>query len=131
MITPELVREELNKLTLILNTRIEKTKDKLNSKRKLAMDLEDIGFIKISNSKYTLDIRNHGLSYISFSVTFRGKAVDIHEDHLVLRNRKEVPVSEFGESFLLSSVRYNRAVEEIYKRVISLSGELMQEDEDE
>ncbi len=131
MITPDLVRLELERLTVVLDNRIEKTKDKLNSKRKLIIDLMDIGFTKISDAKFSFDIRNHGTSYVTFTVIFRGKAVDIHEDHLVLRNRHEVPISEFGQSFNLVSVRYNKAIEAIYNRVIELSEELSQEDDDE
>jgi hypothetical protein len=129
MVTPELVKLELDRLTSLLTTRVNINKRVLNSKRKLIMDLIDTGFKKISDTKYGLDIKNYGTSYVSFIVTFRGKAVDIHEDHLILVNRNEVPTSEFGNSFVLSSVRYGKAMEAIYRRVIELSEEFSKENE--
>lgn len=130
MITPNIIRLELERLNSILANRIEQTKEELSSRDKLIMDLIDIGFKKISDKKYSFDIKNRGKSYITFMVIFRGKGVDIFEDHLVIRNKHEVPVSEFGESFSLYSVRYGRATEEIYKKVISLSEELSNVDGD-
>ncbi len=116
MITPELVRYEIEKLTIVLNDNIERTKDELNSKTKLIMNLLDIGFVKISQSKYNLDIQNRGKSYISFTITFRGKAVDIYEDHLVIKDGKEIPSSEIIDPFNLVSVRYSRVMGEVYNR---------------
>jgi anaerobic ribonucleoside-triphosphate reductase len=123
MITPSMLKLELDRLKTVLDSRIERTKEILTSRRKLTMDLIDTGFVKISDNKYSLDIRNYGQSYVTFIVTFRGKGVDIHEDHLIIVDRNEVPASDFGESFKLSSVRYSRVMEEIYNRVVSLSEE--------
>jgi hypothetical protein len=123
-----MLKLELDRLEIVLNQRIEKTKDILTSRRKLVMELEDTGFTKISDNKYGLDIRNYGTSYVTFILTFRGKGVDIHEDHLVIVDKHEVPTSEFGKSFKLSSVRYNKVIEEVYKRVMDLSSELVSEE---
>lgn len=124
MITAGLVKFELERLQNVLNNKIERTKDNLSSQTVLKMNLIDTGFIKLSDSTYALDIKNRGKSYISFIITFRGKGVDIYEDHIVIEDKKEVPLSSIDKPFKLVSVRYNRVMEEIYKRVLSLSEEL-------
>ena len=124
MIAPEMVKLELSRLSTILNDRIDRKKNELSSKRRLIIDLIDIGFKKISDTKYSFDITNRDKAYITFMVNFRGKAVDIHEDHIVIKDKHEVTVSSLGKQFSLYSVRYGKATEAIYNRVIELSKEL-------
>ena len=127
MLTAGELKLELDKLALVLDGRIERTKDTLNSKTKLLMDLSDVGFTKISDIKYSLDIKNRGRSYITFMLTFRGRNVDILQDHLVIYDKQEVPISTLNESYSRNAVRYGRVMEEIFDRASFLITELSKE----
>jgi len=116
MASPKELSNKLDILSSVLDEKIEHTKGKLSSKSKLIMDICDIGFKKISDKKYTMDIRNRNKSYITFALTFRGRSVDIHEDHLVIHEKHEIPSSQLGEDYNLTSVRYSKVLGEISSR---------------
>ncbi len=118
------VGEALLLLSSMLDDRIEKDKEKLNAKSNLIMDLRDVGFRKTFDTKYTYDIKNRGKSYITFTVVFKGRNVDILEDHLVIIDKKEVPLSTIENSFAIRSVRYSRVLSEIGERTRELCKEI-------
>jgi hypothetical protein len=115
---------ELTALSNILKDFVEINRDKMSSKAVLIHDLRDIGFSKIGDGKWALDLKMHGVSYVSFLLVFRGTAVDITEDHIIIVDGVETPVSKIRKPFTLTAVRYSRVVSEMLKRVEDLSKEM-------
>jgi len=107
---------ELLSLSESLKNFIEMNRNKMSSKSILIHDLRDVGFTKIGTSKWALDLKLHNISYVSFMLVFRGSAVDITEDHIVMEKGVEVPYSNIGKPFTMTSVRYGRVMQELLKR---------------
>lgn len=115
------LKRELSILSETLVDFIENSRKNLSSKSVLIHDLKNIGFFKIGGNKWALDLKMHDISYVSFIVMFRGGAVDITEDHMVIHDGKEIPISSLEKPFTLTSVRYSRVIDELLKRVKELS----------
>ena len=116
-----LLKKELQSLTESIQKYTTDNRDNLSAKTRIIHDIRDIGFVKISANKWAFDIRDHGVSYVSFILVFRGKAVDITEDHIVISEGGESPLSSFEKPFTLMSVRYSKVSEELLKRAQELS----------
>jgi len=112
---------ELVTLSKTLTSFIDTNRDQLSSKSVLLHDLKDIGFIKIGTGKWALDLKLHDISYVSFMLVFRGNSVDITEDHIIIENGKEIPLSKLRKPYTLTSVRYSRVVQELLDRVRDLT----------
>ena len=119
--------EKLNILSSTVDEKIEHSKSYLSARNKLIMDITDIGFKKISDTKYTIDIRSKNKSYVTFTFVFRNRSVDMYEDHLVVHNKNEVPSSRLGNDFSLMAVRYNKVLEELVDRAEALESNFRKE----
>jgi len=117
----ELLKRELLELTHSLEKYTNDNRDNLSAKSRVIHDLKDIGFVKISATKWAFDIKEDGISYVSFIIVFRGRAVDITEDHIVVTDGKEVPVSSFQKPFTMMAVRYSKVVSELLARAQDLT----------
>ena len=116
-----LLKQELKILEESIVKYTKDNRDNMSAKSRLIHDLKDIGFVKISTTKWAFDIRNDGTSYVSFIIIFRGRAVDITEDHIIIQDGKESPTSTFKKPFTLMSVRYGKVSLELLDRVKTLS----------
>lgn len=112
---------ELVTLSKTLTSFIDASREELSSKSVLVHDLKDIGFVKIGTGKWALDLKLHDISYVSFMLVFRGNSVDITEDHIIVEDGKEIPLSKIRKPYTLTAVRYGRVVQELLGRVRELT----------
>ena len=117
----EQLKLELVTLSKTLTSFVDTNREQLSSKSVLLHDLKDIGFIKIGAGKWALDLKLHEISYVSFMLVFRGNSVDITEDHIIVENGKEIPLSKTRKPYTLTAVRYSRVVQELLERVRELT----------
>lgn len=117
----EQLKIELMTLSETLKSFITSNRDKMSSKSVLIHDLRDIGFVKLGATKWALDLKLHDISYVSFMLVFRGNAVDITQDHIVIEDGKEVPLSKIEKPYSLTAVRYAKVMPELLERVKALT----------
>ncbi len=116
----EILKIELISLSNTLKDFIEENRDKMSSKSILIHDLREIGFTKIGANKWAFDLKIHDISYVSFMLIFRGNAIDLTEDHIIIIDGKEEPLSSIRKPYTLTAVRYSRVIKELLSRVKAL-----------
>jgi len=117
----EELKIELLKLSSSLKVFMNNNRDKLSSQSVLIHDLRDLGFTKIGTKRWALDLKLHDISYVSFILEFRGNSVDLTEDHMIIAEGKEIPVSKVRKPYTLTSVRYGKVMGEMLGRVKELT----------
>jgi len=126
-ITPELLKRELERLSLVVKEKAKADREKLGARGKLLRDLAEIGFRRFSKNKFVFHVKNNDESIVSFIVEMNGKTANVYEDHFVVVDGKEVLASTTEKPFRKIGVRYGRVLMEIHKRILELEEEFLKD----
>lgn len=127
----EELKKELQVLSDTLREYVGANMEKMTSKGTLMHDLRDIGFTSVGESKFALNLKYHNKTYVSFLLSFRNGSVDITEDHVVVVDGKEEPLSSIRKPFTLIGVRYGKVVEALLSRARELTSMFKEESNNE
>jgi len=117
----EELKRELQVLSDALVEYVGTNMERMTSKGALMHNLRDVGFTSVGESKFALNLKYHNKTYVSFLLSFRNGSVDITEDHIIVVDGKEEPLSSVRKPFTLIGVRYSKVIESLLNRVKELT----------
>lgn len=116
----DLVRRSIASLIEAVKQHAKKNRKKLTDKAKLLFDLREIGFKRISPTKWAYDVREFNKSCVSIIVDIKDGYVDIIEDHLIVKDGEEMLMSSVDGQYTIEKVAHKDAIKKIHYRIREL-----------